>query len=249
VSFSRRFGALASVLTATALLLAGCFVPPTIGEPEPSAVATDRPTDAPDVDAFEFVSFDALYTLGRDADGVSTLTTVETLVPVFPEYDQNRGIARSLPADYQGHSTEISVISVTDDDGSPRDFEIEREGDYVVIVMAVPEGQYVHGEQTYVLTYEQRRVIGDFATGLEFYWDVNGQWPQPFGTVSARLEIDPAIAADVVAADGCYFGPIGSTERCELQGGEGSYFAEVTDLGPGEGLTIAVGFAPGTFTG
>ena len=242
----RRSAALAAVLTVSALVLTGCFNPLSNGSPP---TATDQ-TSAPDVDDFDFASFDASYTLGRDADGLSTLTTVETLVPVFPEYDQNRGIARAIPADFDGHSTELSVLGVTDEAGNPREFEVERDGEFVLVVMAVPPGGFVHGEQTYVLTYEQRGVIGDFDDHQEFYWDVNGTgWGQPFAVVSADIELQPGLEAAVIDAGGCWFGPQGSTDRCALEGAEGRYSAEVSDLGPGENLTVALFFTPGTFTG
>ncbi|HWH97884.1 MAG TPA: DUF2207 domain-containing protein, partial [Pseudolysinimonas sp.] len=80
------------------------------------------------VDDFEFASFDAEYELSRDAGGRSQLHTVETLVAVFPDFDQNRGIRRALVTDYKGHSTSIDIVSVTDGNGVPRSFERSTEG-------------------------------------------------------------------------------------------------------------------------
>ncbi|WP_447587764.1 hypothetical protein [Microbacterium lacticum] len=54
------------------------------------------------VDDFTFDSFDADYTLTRADDGTSRLRAVETIVAVFPETDQNRGIRRAIPDTYQG---------------------------------------------------------------------------------------------------------------------------------------------------
>src|SRR6187399_2219239 len=75
------------------------------------AFATDDPdsTDTPavvaldqagaGVDDFTFESFDAVYELSRGDDGRSQVRTTETLVAVFPDYDQNRGIKRALVTD------------------------------------------------------------------------------------------------------------------------------------------------------
>ena len=49
------------------------------------------------VDDFTFASFDAVYDLARDEAKRSMLTTTETLVAVFPDFDQNRGIRRAIP--------------------------------------------------------------------------------------------------------------------------------------------------------
>ncbi len=43
------------------------------------------------VDDFVFESFTADYYLDVDEEGRSVLTTVETFVAVFPDFDQNRG--------------------------------------------------------------------------------------------------------------------------------------------------------------
>lgn len=69
-----------------------------------SSHATVAPVDAAPagVDDFTFDSFDADYTLTRADDGTSRLRAVETIVAVFPETDQNRGIRRAIPDTYQG---------------------------------------------------------------------------------------------------------------------------------------------------
>ena len=50
-----------------------------------------------DVEDFRFDSFDARMTLTRDVDDHAALSVTETLVAVFPEDDQNRGIIRAIP--------------------------------------------------------------------------------------------------------------------------------------------------------
>ena len=115
---------------------------------------------------------------------------------------------------------------------------------------------YVHGMQTYVISYTQRDTIRSFADtdADEFYRDVNGtDWAQPFGRVSVALTVDPTLATSTLeGAAACYRGAQGSTDRCDITrsaepDGAVTFSASSSDLGPGENVTIAVGFARGTF--
>ncbi len=203
------------------------------------------------VDDFTFDSFDAEYRIGRDADGHATLLTTETLVARFPEFDQNRGIRRSLPATYQGRTTGLQVLSVTDEDGRARPFEVTSEGGVVDIVSAVPEGQYVYGEQTYVITYSQRDVVDAFENSgaEEFYWNLTGtDWAQPFARVSARVVLDDGLRSALLVQEACYRGYAGSTERCAIILTGDTFAVDELALGPYQTVTIAIGFEPGTFT-
>ncbi|WP_210508751.1 DUF2207 domain-containing protein [Naasia sp. SYSU D00057] len=205
-----------------------------------------------DVGDFTFSSFEADYHLDRDADGRATLRTVERLTAEFPEIDQNRGIQRALVDEYQGAPTDLTVVSVTDGDGVALDWESEEEDDFTVLTIAGDD--YLHGSHTYVITYEQRNVIlFDEDAGVEdFYWDVNGTgWAQPFGSVTARLHVPADLARQFTGSAACYQGAEGSTEQCPVTAEQSEDGAVVTvsaaDLGPGENVTLAVGFVPGTF--
>jgi len=221
-----------------------------------SVIASAPPARA-DVNDFSFASLDVEYELGRDADGHSILTTTERFVAEFPEYDQNRGFIRDIPREYAGFDTHIDVRSVTDENGQPRPFTTEPYGDYLSVTMAVPEGSYVHGQQTYVLTYTQRDVTNHFDADAgggpegtdEFYWDVNGtEWSQPFGRISVRLTLSDDLVDAFSGAASCYRGTYGSSTECELTTEAASILADESEFGPYENLTIAAGFAPGTFT-
>lgn len=220
---------------------------------EPAVVALDAAGAG--VDDFEFASFDAQYRLSRDGGGRSRLHTVETLVAVFPDFDQNRGIRRALVTDYKGHGTSIQIVSVTDENGSPRPYEVGTEDEFTVLTIAVPVGQYVHGEQTYVIEYTQADVTAtstDAADGVErdeFYWDVNGTgWAQPFREVSATVEVDAALRPALTGESSCYWGHEGSTDTCEIAGGgDGVFTAEVRGLTAYQNMTVVVAFQPGTF--
>ncbi|MFT4232054.1 MAG: DUF2207 domain-containing protein [Leucobacter sp.] len=203
-----------------------------------------------DVNDFEIASFDADYHLGRDAEGRSTLRTVERIVAVFPEFDQNRGIIRDIPSVYDGHGTEPRVVSVTDETGSERPFTTEENGDFLSVTIAVPEGEYVHGEQSYVIEYTQRDVTKRFddTAADEFYWDVNGTgWRQPFGEVRARVTLEDGLESALTGESACYRGASGSSDPCQLTVDGPVVALDEQDLGPGENVTFAIGFDPGTF--
>lgn len=204
------------------------------------------------VDDFRFASMDAEYLLGRDPEGHSTLGVTETLIAVFPDSDQNRGIRRALPLEYDGHPTDLDVQSVTDLDGVPRDFETETEDDFLLVTIAADD--YVHGEQSYVIRYTQTNVTlePDDSEVQEFYWDVNGTgWAQPFDRVSAVISMDDALGEAYTGDVACYRGPDGSATPCEELRVEESapprIIASAAGLGAFENLSVAVGFDAGTF--
>lgn len=215
-------------------------------------VFTPAPARA-DVSAFTFDSFAADMVLSRADDGHAELAVVETLVARFPDEDQNRGIIRSIPDDYDGVPLHTRVLSVTDAAGASIPFEVETDRREVRVLTG--DDSFVRGVQTYVISYTQRDAIRPFADtdADEFYRDVNGtQWEQPFGAVSARLRVDPALTGAVLdGAAACYVGEEGSSRTCDIarMDGDGGvvFDAGARDLGPGENVTIAVGFTRGTF--
>lgn len=225
-----------AVAAALALVLSGC-------------TPTANPA-VPDVQDFEFDTFHAQLILLRDGDGGSTLRTIETMTAIFPEEDQNRGIVRTIETYPSADLVGFEMIGVTDGAGTRRPFEIEQTQNVVTIVVAVPEGEFVHGEQTYEITYQRREVIDAYSEVQHFATDVNGVgWAQPFGTVTADLELVGDLATAVYNEPFCYV----RTEwgdpdfECDVSGGEGFYQAVQTDLEPGETLHFYLEFQPGTF--
>ena len=108
------------------------------------------------VDDFGFASLDVDYTLGRAANGSSTLEVVERFVAVFPEFDQNRGMRRLVPDTYLGVPLNPEFVSITDGEGRERPAEVEHEDG--VFSMTSRADEYVHGSQTYVFTYTLENV-------------------------------------------------------------------------------------------
>lgn len=203
-----------------------------------------------DVDNFSFDSFSAEYTLSRAADGTSGLKTVETLVPAFPNFDQNRGIVRRIPAEYKGVDTHLRVISVTTEHGERVPYTVDRSAGDVAI--SIGDDSYLRGRHTFVITYTQRNVIStDPKTGnQEFYWDVNGdQWAQWFSSVSATVRMAPELAAQRASQTLCVVGDSGSTTPCTRGPGRPStsFTAAASGVSAGQTMTIGVSFRAGTF--
>jgi uncharacterized membrane protein YgcG len=252
-----------------------------------SAASAVGPVRAPaGVDDFSYDSFEADYWLVRGAGSTPFLYTTETVVARFPDADQNKGIVRRLPRVGSGIELNTRVVDVTGADGVTIPWWTEQDDDWVYVLTG--DDSYVHGAQTYVISYTMQDVVLRYedTAADEFYWDTVGtDHAQPFGTVTARVHI--AADAAVGLIDGrafCYTGPAGSTERCDVRGpgpgdawpdevigwaiGVGSPWVsdvmqstgdpeatssgpmiEVSDtgLGPDENVTVAIGFAQGTF--
>ncbi|WP_158866858.1 DUF2207 domain-containing protein [Leifsonia sp. AG29] len=201
------------------------------------------------VDDFTFASFDGDYRLGRDKDGHSTLTTVETLVARFPQVDQNHGIRRRLVEDYDGHPTGLQVVSVTDEKGSPRPYTSDSKDG--ILSLTIAANDYVHGDQTYVITYRQTNVTRYFPDvgNDEFYWDTNGTgWAQSFDRVTATVHLGRGLADSLRGSPSAYRGVQGSKQAATVERTDDGFRFSADRLGPGENLTFAIGFAPGTFT-
>lgn len=226
------------------------------------------------VDDFSYESIVADYWLVRTATGTSALYTTETLVAQFPDVDQNKGIVRSIPKADSGIDHHTRVVNVTGAGGEPIPWWTEEDDDWVYVLTG--DDSYVHGMQTYVITYTMADVILRYEdTGAdEFYWDVVGSdHAQPFGTVTSRIHIAGDAADGLMAGRSyCYQGPAGSTDQCDIAGpgpggewppevaawaqslsgrdaapGAVTFTAAVTDLEPNEGVTVAIGFAQRTF--
>jgi len=208
---------------------------------------------AADVDDFAFESMTADYTLTRAEDGTSHLEVVEELVAVFPETDQNRGIRRLIPDIYNDQPVHPRLVSVTDENGQARPAETDSDDGAFEIVSRADD--FLHGRQTYVIRYTLENVTWDFPdTGLEFNWDVNGvDWAQPFGRVTARLHLDSELAGEMTGRMACYRGVQGATTPCDAiassedTGGGSVVTAEASQLAAHQTLTMAVGFADGSF--
>ena len=257
-----------SSLIVTAVLALGAPVAATAAA-VPNLAGSVSAAVATDTSDFSFALYAGEYYLSRDDTGHSTLRTVETFVAEFPDFDQNRGIIRAIPNDYDGVPLNTTVESVTDARGDAVYFESSTVNGFTELALGTDE--FVRGTQTYVISYTQQNVVRAFAdtNDDELYWDTNGTgFDQSFGSVAARVHVDPAIAPFLTGNSACYTGAQGESGDCRIvqevdpdavapdaspgaaatEAAPGQMFtAEATNLGPGENLTVAIGFTAGTF--
>lgn len=210
------------------------------------------PVFAADVNNFRISSYKIDYVLGKDSDGRSTLKTTETITAEFPDIDQNHGLERAIPKTYDGHRTNIQIESVRDGEGAAREFSTRDDDNGNLVVRMADMGKYVHGTQTYVLTYSQRDVTKAYASTKsdEFYWDTNGvDWRVPIDNLEVALQVDGSLVDRLTMNTSCYQGRVGASTQCDLLfRSDNELFVQATGLAPGENVTIAVGFSLQTFT-
>jgi len=205
------------------------------------------------VNNFSFSSFDADYYLSRDTQKHSHLRVHETFVAEFPEYNQNHGIERAIPKSYDGHNLHLKIESVTNAQGKKLTYKKSTSNGNTVLRIG-DANKYVHGQQSYSLTYDFKDVTKHFDDHDELFWNTNGtQWLQSFQQVTARLHIDRASAAAYDGRVRCVMGSLGATDPCattENSQSDGSRLFTFTSgraLQYGENLSYVAGFKLGTF--
>ena len=213
------------------------------------------PHDSPaaaGVDSFEYDSWNVDYRIGLDDRGQALAKITETVSPVFPDFDQNRGIVRGIPIDYQGTSTDPRDFSVTDADGNPVPFAVQQQEGFKVVL--VGNNRYVHGKQTYVISYTLSDVVlaPEDGGADEFYWDLaDFERQQRIKDFNATITFSPELAPALNGNTRCYAGAPRSTEECELSGtGTEADPLRISalPLEPRNGVTVAIGLEPGAVT-
>lgn len=194
---------------------------------------------------FVISSYDVDVQLSRDVEQHSVMNVKETIAADFPEYDQNHGLVRSFVKKYDGHGLAFNLESVTDAQGT--DLEYHWNDDNLQIGNA---NTFVHGRQTYVISYtmhDTTRFYKDVNRD-ELYWDMLGvDWQVPILQARVKLVVDGELQSALTGQNACYFGASHSAARCILAQNETEFISEASDLQPGEGIAVAIGFKPRTF--
>lgn len=197
-----------------------------------------------DTNNFTITNYDVQLELGRDRNNHSTLKTIETITADFPP-DQNHGITRQFVKKYDGHATGFALESVKDEHGV--DLEYHQNGSTLRIGN---KNAYVSGVKTYVITYTQRDVTRYYSDTQkdEFYWNAIGtDSPVPVAAATVTLKLDTALAGKAKTNIQCYYGALQAKNTCESTVSGAEYSLRVNNLGQHQGVTIALGFEPGTF--
>lgn len=179
-------------------------------------------------------------------DGVLAVT--EHIEYFFPT--ERHGIYRDIPVEYRDdrgrtYRIPVTVTGVVDEQGTAWPYEIENGRSGLRVRIGDPN-QTISGTRYYVITYELRGALRYFADHDELYWNVTGNgWEVPISRVSAVVRLPEAVPSASMTTK-CYTGVSGSTRSDCVAATQGTVANFASDgFGPGEGLTIVVGWAPG----
>lgn len=164
------------------------------------------------------------------------------------ELSGKRGIVRSLPlnrkmSDGQTIWSKIALKSVKNG-GEESPYHTKKNGDFMNIYVGEESVFLDPGTYTYEITYSLPDQIEAFEGYDELFWNVNGTaWNFPMEEVSAEIRLPSGVE---IIQSACYTGTLGSRDQnCVGESlGQGMRFS-ASNLGPGENLSIAVGFTQG----
>jgi hypothetical protein len=207
----------------------------------PSALAAQR--------TLVIGSFDAELRVEPDGD----VQVTETIRPRFQ--GSWNGIYRNLSLEHQTaqgrrERLDVELASITDEAGNPLRYEASSEGRWTRRFQVWVPGAR-DATRTVVIRYVLHNVIRFFEEGSEegpldeLYWNVTGnEWEVPIEAASARIVLPGGVSPTQSAG---YTGVSGSTETAVRSTTRGNTvtIAATRSLGPGEGLTVAVGWPPG----
>lgn len=190
-------------------------------------------------------SFDARITVRSDA----VIEVAEQIVYDFGT-DERHGIFRTIPYTYEAGDTlyeaDVRSVFVYNENNEPIPFSEHRENGELTIRIGDAD-RYVTGEQTYVISYQVRGPFLYFDEQDELYWNVTGAWKN--GIASSTVLVDLPEGAQVLSA-ACYKGGEGTDGECEeserlVRSDRAGFYAVARDLGPYEGMSVAVAFPKG----
>ena len=192
------------------------------------------------------LSFDSHITL--HADG--SMLVRETIQVRAAGEQINHGIYRDFPTRYKdrlgNRVTVMFDISDVQRDGHPEPYHTESLSNGVRVYFGDKDVLVSHGIHTYVFTYETNRQLGFFQDHDELYWNVTGNgWIFPIDVATATVVLPPQITF-ITGVNG-YAGREGERGKDVLasRDSEGNPHFRAENLGPKEGLTIAVTWPKG----
>lgn len=114
-----------------------------------------------------------------------------------------------------------------------------REEGQLVIRIGDPD-RLVQGQMVYCLRYWVARALRAYGEEVELFWNAVGtEWELPIRRATVRVSLPEGIPPEEVRTLG-FQGAWGSTIPFTLEWVEGKLVGTAEDLGPGEGITIAV---------
>jgi len=185
------------------------------------------------------------YDVDIRIEATGSLLVTETI-----DYDfgflQRHGIFRDIPVrfhydDRYDRIYPLKVVSVDGSPGTPAKYKRQNAGNATELKIGDPD-KTITGAHRYTIVYRVDGALNGFTDHDELYWNAIGaEWPVPIERATVRVTA-PAQVTQVA----CFGGGTGSRLACSdaNQAGSVAGFSE-TALGPGEGVTVVVGFAKG----
>ena len=179
----------------------------------------------------------------------SSITVTENITMKF--HGQKHGIYREIPFRYSDDrggtiTTPVNILSVTDSNGNKWKYNVSRKGNIINVRIGDPK-KYVHGLQTYIISYIVENAILFFEDHDELYWNVTGNyWWATIKEASASVNLAAKKQSQNLWA-ACYTGAAGSKEtacRFDTSNNNGN-FVTIRNLGIREGFTVAFGWNKG----
>ena len=190
---------------------------------------------APEVLAAEQIrSYDVEIRLNQDASA----TVTEKISLTVKHKKIKRGIYRDLKKTGRMSYDVVEVLR----DSRKELFFIETDGSLFRINTG--GDKYIpKGDAVFTITYRVRNILKGFKNHDELYWNVTGNhWSFPIERATAKIIApDGATATEYKS----FQGVTKSTAPASFANG---VFSSTTQLYPGEGLTVAVGYAKGFFS-
>ena len=203
-------------------------------------------------DLYSITRFAVDYTIEKNTAGHSVVHVEEAISANFPYKDTRHGLTRTLLRNRQdGAFVDLSIAGVTDASGQSLHYTTEADnGDGLTLKIGDPQ-RYVYGDVDYVIRYTltDPTVYYKKTDRQEWYWNTLGfDWDVPIHNYSATVTLDDSIAPALQETPHCYVGKYGSNDTCHItKQANGSYVTEVPLIKKGENVSLAFGFANGTF--
>jgi len=188
--------------------------------------------------------FDVAIEVQKDGD----ILVTEKISVISEGYQIRRGIFRDLPRTYlKGARTlpyEYAVKSV-ERDGRKEPYEIEKDGNAYRIRIGDADVFLENGSHAYEIAYEVKNQVRYFDGYDEVYWNATGNyWAFPIDQASVRIVLSGGAGAVQTAGYTGFLGDADSSYSYEFRNGA-HIFRSTRRFAPGEGMTVAVGFAKG----
>ncbi|MEI6296158.1 MAG: DUF2207 domain-containing protein [bacterium] len=188
--------------------------------------------------------------------GVNNDSTINVIENIKYDYDnlqngiERHGLYRDIPYTYQASygtfNFDFSDVKVNTDNFESYDY-----GDYLRIDTNPDPDIHVSGVKDYSFEYKVGGAVGYFEDFDEIYWNSTGnEWNVPIDIATAKIILPKPLPKDKIKVS-CYEGYSGSVENCTSNFVENNglveavIFSATRNLGPQEGITVAVGFPKG----